>query len=318
MFQRKNGDQMKRFLFCMVCMLSVSVTAFGATAYPSKIETAQNGGKTEIHKVYELGADAAPSSIPRDSFVQDGKTYVLQDILKNEIPSHETREIIEPVTVESETNKMEDILPLIPATKEVLTDDGFSGTLQLDVSTIQIESKGTGTSSYTMKATRIYPNLAGADLQFIPKTTEENGHTLQFASVDWQSDNTANVDTHAITDRYTAVVTYEGTGIRSYSKGYTVTAEYTGIVSKTAADTVQYTAIFAQENTFPVDLHLILLPLCGAGITLAGLAVFHSMKKKKGASADEQSESNEINESDSADGIDPADDSSDNYPGVCS
>lgn len=307
---------MKRFLFCMVCMLSVSVTAFGA--YPSKIETVENSGKTEIHKVYELGADEAPSSIPQDSFEQDGKTYVLQDILKNEIPSYETKEIIEPVTVDSETNKMEDILPLIPAEKEVLTEDGFSGTLQLDVSTIQIESKGTGTSSYTMKATRTYPNLAGADLQFIPKTTEENGHTLQFASVDWQSDNTANVDTHAITDRYTAVVTYEGTGIRSYSKGYTVTAEYTGIVSKTAADTVQYTAIFAQENTFPVDLHLILLPLCGAGITLAGLAVFHSMKKKKGASADEQSESNEINESDSADGIDPADDSSDNYPGVCS
>ena len=229
-------------------MLSVSVTAFGA--YPSKIETVQNGGKTEIHKIYELGADETPSSIPQDSFEQDGKTYVLKDILKNEIPSYETRKIVEPVTVESETNKMEDILPLIPAEKEVLTDDGFSGTLQLDVSTIQIESKGTGTSNYTMKATRTYPNLAGADLQFIPKTTEENGHTLQFASVDWQRDNTANVDTHAITDRYTAVVTYEGTGTRSYSKGYTVTAEYSGIVSKTATDTVQYTAIFAQEKLF--------------------------------------------------------------------
>lgn len=309
---------MKRFLFCIVCMLSVSVTAFGATAYPSKIEMVENDGKKEIHKVYELSVEDTPASIPQDSFEQDGKTYVLKDILKNEILSHETREIIESVTVDSETNKMEDILPLIPAEKEVLTEDGFSGTLQLDVSTIQIESKGTGTSSYTMKATRTYPNLAGADLQFIPKTTEENGHTLRFASVDWQSDNTANVDTHAITDRYTAVVTYEGTGTRSYSKGYTVTAEYTGIVSKTATDTVQYTAIFAQENTFPVDLHLILLPLCGVGITLAGLAVFHSMKKKKGASADDENETVEINESNSVDGIDPVNDDNDNYPGVCS
>lgn len=299
-------------------MLSVSVTAFGATAYPSKIEMVENDGKKEIHKVYELGAEETPESIPQDGFEQDGKTYVLKDILKNEIPSHETREIIEPVTVDSETNKMEDILPLIPATKEVLTDDGFSGTLQLDVSTIQIESKGTGTSSYTMKATRTYPNLAGADLQYIPKTTEENGHTLQFASVDWQSDNTANVDTHAITDRYTAVVTYEGTGTRSYSKGYTVTAEYSGIISKTATDTVQYTTIFVQEKAFPVDLNMILLPLCGAGIALAVLAVVHSMKKKKGERADEQSESNEINESDSADSIDPTDDNDNNYPGVCS
>ena len=302
----------------MVCMLSVSVTAFGATAYPSKIEMVENDGKKEIHKVYELSAEDTPASIPQDSFEQDGKTYVLKDILKNEIPSHETREIIEPVTVDSETNKMEDILPLIPATKEVLTDDGFSGTLQLDVSTIQIESKGTGTSSYTMKAIRTYPNLAGADLQYIPKTTEENGHTLQFASVDWQSDNTANVDTHAITDRYTAVVTYEGTGTRSFSKGYTVTAEYRGIVSKTSTDTVQYTAIFAQENVFPVDLHLILLPLFGAGIVLAGFAVFHSMKKKKGESADDENENVDVNESNSVDGCDPVNDDHDNYPGVCS
>lgn len=291
-------------------MLSVSVTAFGATAYPSKIEMVENGGKKDIHKVYELSAEDTPASIPQDSFEQDGKTYVLKDILKNEILSYETREIIEPVTVDSETNKMEDILPLIPATKEVLTEDGFSGTLRLDVSTIQIESKGTGTSSYTMKATRTYPNLAGADLQYIPKTTEENGHTLQFASVDWQSDNTANVDTHAITDRYTAVVTYEGTGTRSFSKGYTVTAEYSGIVSKTATDTVQYTAIFAQENGFPVDLYLILLPLCGAGIMLVSVAVFHFIKKKKGESADDENET--------VDGCDPVNDDHDNYPGVCS
>ena len=294
-------------------MLSVSVTAFGA--YPSKIETVQNGGKTEIHKVYELGADEPPSSISQDSFEQDGKTYVLQDILKNEIPSYETREIIEPVTVESETNKMEDILPLIPATKEVLTDDGFSGTLQLDVSTIQIESKGTGTSSYTMKATRTYPNLAGADLQFIPKTTEENGHTLQFASVDWQSDNTANVDTYAITDRYTAVVTYEGTGTRTYSKGYIVTAEYKGLVSKTSTETTQYTAIFAEDSAFSFDMIYVLLPLCGAGIALAVLAA--SKKMKKGEKVDDESEKNERNESDASADIDSDDDNRDDYPGVC-
>lgn len=300
---------MKRFLFCMVCMLSVSVTAFGA--YPSKIETVQNGGKTEIHRVYELGADETPSSIPQDSFEQDGKTYVLKDILKNEIPSHETREIIEPVTVDSETNKMEDILPLIPVEKEVLTDDGFSGTLQLDVSTIKIESKGTGTSSYTMKATRTYPNLAGADLQFIPKTTEENGHTLRFASVDWQSDNTANVDNYEITDRYTAVVTYEGTGTRSYSKGYTVMAEYKGVVSKTDTDAVRYTAIFTQEKGVSVDPIYILLPIIGVALLLVCVRTC-AMKKKKGDVANETEENDFIVNG----GV--SDDDNDNYPGVCS
>lgn len=307
--------KMKRFLLCTVCMLSMSVTAFGASVYPSSIEEVDADGKTEIHKVYELKEGESPASIPQESFEQDGKLYVLKDILKAEVPEHETKEITEPVTVESATNKMEDILPLIPATKEIMLDDGFSGTLELDVSTIEIESKGTGTSSYTMKATRTYPNLAGADLQYIPKTTEENGHTLQFASVDWQSDNTANVDTYAITDRYTAVVTYEGTGTRTYSKGYIVTAEYKGLVSKTSTKTTQYTAIFAEDSAFSFDLTYVLLPLCGAGVALAVLAA--SKKMKKGAKGDDESEKNETDESDASDDIDSADDNRDDYPGVC-
>ncbi len=304
---------MKRFLLCTVCMLSMSVTAFGAdVCYPSSMEEVDVDGKSEIHKIYELKEGESPDSIPQESFEQNGRVYVLKDILKAEIPSHETKEVTESVTVESKTNKMEDILLLIPARKEIMTEDGFSGTLELDVSTIKMESKGTGSNSYTMKATRTYPNLAGADLQYIPKTTVENGQTLQFASVDWQSDNTANVDTQAITDRYTAVVTYEGTGTRTYSKGYIVTAEYKGSVSKTSTETTQYTAIFAEDRAFSFELIYVLLPLCGAGIALAILAM--SKKIKKGEKADEKMEPTKIVGKDAFDNDTGSDD---NYPGIC-
>ena len=55
-----------------------------------------------------------------------------------------------------------------------------------------------------------------------------------------------------------------------------------------------------------------------AGVVLAGFAVFHSMKKKKGESADDENETVDVNESNSVDGCDPVNDDHDNYPGVCS
>ena len=56
-----------------------------------------------------------------------------------------------------------------------------------------------------------YPNLSSMDLEYIPKTTTENGRTLNFSTVDWQTDNTENVDDDAIGDRFSAIVTYTGT-----------------------------------------------------------------------------------------------------------
>ena len=283
---------LKKIICCSVCVLSISSVVLAAEVYPSKIEYVENGGITEIHKIYELKADEDPSAIPRYSFEQNGYKYILKDIIEKEIPNFETKEYTEIITVESQTNKIEDILPLIPAQKDITTEDGFSGTMELDISTIDVQSKGTGTSSYTITATRTYPNLAGADLQYIPKTTVENGYTLQFSSVQWQTDNTENVDDYAIADRYTAVVTYSGTGTKSYSKGYTVTAEYKGTLSKTSVETTEYTAIFGGEkleveviNANDFKLQYGLIPL--GGITAALIAVGLYKLKKKGARKNE-------------------------------
>ena len=49
---------------------------------------------------------------------------------------------------------------------------------------------------------------------------------------------------YALGDRYTAVATYTGSATSSYVKGYTVTADYTGTVSRIALNQVRYVAIF--------------------------------------------------------------------------
>ena len=161
------------------------------------------------------------------------------------------------------------------------------GTLTLQLDTVRVEVAGYGSSTKEISATRSYPNLAGQDTQYIPKTIEENGKTLTLKNIDWQTDNTATSDGYALGDRYTAVATYTGSATSSYVKGYTVTADYTGTVSRIALNRTRYVAIFegtplqpvaAPEDQLPAQFNwaAVLVPfgivaLAGAGI---GAAVF--------------------------------------------
>ena len=52
---------------------------------------------------------------------------------------------------------------------------------------------------------------------------------------------------------YTAVATYSGSATSSYVKGYTVTADYTGTVSRIALNRVRYVAIFEGTPIQPTE-----------------------------------------------------------------
>ena len=124
--------------------------------------------------------------------------------------------------------------------------------MQLD--TVRVEVSGYGSSTKELSATRSCPNLAGQDTQYIPKTIEEDGKILTLQNINWQTDNTANVDGYAIADRYTAVATYTGSTTNSYVKGYTVTADYSGTVSRIALNQIRYVAIYEGTPIFPIEL----------------------------------------------------------------
>lgn len=147
---------------------------------------------------------------------------------------------------------MESVLALLPAEKEFITDDGLTGVLSLDLSTVRVEAAGYGSSTREVSSTRSYPGLASQDTQYIPKTVEEDGRTLTLQTIHWQTDNTAGMDGYAIGDRFTAVATYTGTATSSYVKGYTVTADYTGTVSRIALNKVRYVAIFEGTPLIPI------------------------------------------------------------------
>ena len=233
-------------VLCLTMALSPAVLAAEPTqaedCYPTAVTQSEDGA--ELRKMYDLGPEDDPAGIPRSDFEQDGFHYTLVDVLKQELPEHESRQHTETVTLESKSKDMESVLALLPPEKEFITEDGLSGTLSLQLETVNVEAAGYGTSTREVSATRSYPNLANQDTANIPKTIEEDGRTLTLQNISWQTDNTASVGGYALGDRYTAVATYTGSATSSYVKGYTVTADYTGTVSRIALNQVRYVAIF--------------------------------------------------------------------------
>lgn len=249
---------MKRvFALCaMALMLSMAlpVSAFAAeipaVCYPSAVTRSEDG--SEIRKLYDLAPTDDPAGIPRSDFEQEGFRYTLVDLLKQELPEYEERQHTETVSLESKNKDMASVLALLPQEREFVTDDGLTGTLTLQLDTVKVEVSGYGSSTREVSATRSYPNLVGQDIQYIPKTIEDGGRTLTLQNIDWQTDNTASTDGYALGDRFTAVATYTGSATSSYVKGYTVTADYTGTVSRITQNKTRYVAIFEGTAIEPI------------------------------------------------------------------
>ena len=237
---------MTAMILSLVCIPSALAADTSSACYPTSVTRSEDG--TEIRKVYDLGPEEDPAGISRSDFQQDGVRYTLVDLLKQELPENESRQHVETVTLESKNKDMASVLELLPQQREFVTDDGLSGTLTLQLDTVQVDVSGYGSSTKAVNVTRSYPNLAGQDTSYIPKTIQDGGRTLTLQDISWQTDNTASLDGYAMGDRFTAVATYSGSATSSYVKGYTVTANYAGTVSRIALNKTRYVAIFEGDG----------------------------------------------------------------------
>ena len=320
---------MKKTITIMAVFLLLSMNTVFAAEYPSQVSYNLNNGIFEVRKTYEMQVDEEPSAQAKQSFEQDGYSFVLTDMLRQELPEQQSKEYTETVTVSSESKELTAILPLLADTKAVTTEDGFTGTLKLDTGSITVEPAGYKNNSWTVSATRTYPNLSSMDLEYIPKTTTENGRTLNFSTVDWQTDNTENVDDDTIGNRFSAVVTYTGTASSRNVTGYTVTAQYSGEVKKVSLDKVQYVAVFHGTPIAPqevakesvMDCRYLAIP---GGLVLLCLVGFITAKiknKRKGQNKDEtiyDADYKVVKSSKDAGTDAGGSDSDEHYPGVSS
>ena len=219
--------------------------------YPADVQCVTTSTGRQIIKTYVLTAQQNPADISRDSFTRDGWRYTLTDITEMRTSRTETRSHTEIVEIETETNDLNEIIQLLAPALDYQSEDGYSGMLSLDISTVNCEVAGYRNNSYTVSATREYPHLSSADTSLIPKTITDNGRTLELDSVSWEVQHYINVDYEDIPDSYRAVASYSARVSRSVATGYITIAEYSGEIAKTISGDTVYTAYFEGVDISP-------------------------------------------------------------------
>lgn len=257
--------------------------------YPIDIVLSEDDTAWRMKKVYQLDASADPLVIPTENFEQEGREYVFLDLLAEDQRETDTKEHTQQITQESSTKDTETVLKNLAPTLDYAGEDGYMGVLTLDTASVKVEASGYGRRNKNVTATRTYPNLADADTSYIPKTVEENGCTMELVDVSWQTAAAEEVSGQSVATRYTAVASYAGTKTSRYVKGYVVTADYVGNVSRTTNNSILYTAIFSAMKepekgnlSYGALIGIPVAALAGGAGTAAGITGWRKYKRKKG------------------------------------
>ena len=95
--------------------------------YPVSVQTAEEGGVQLLVKTFLVSEDTDPQTLVEKDLTRRGVVYEATDILRQEQPGEvEKKTVSQTMTLESKTDKMEDILPLLKSTMDYRTD-GFLG-----------------------------------------------------------------------------------------------------------------------------------------------------------------------------------------------
>lgn len=227
----------------MLVLLGVSINVFAASE-PVEIIRGQTEDKQTIEKVYILQKDENPDEISRAAFTEAETEYTFVEMKTQDNSKEETKEHSETVSIHTNTENTQSVISQFKTSLNISTEDGYTGALAPDFSTLNIAAAGYGKQSYTITENRTYPNLMDADTSLVPKSINKDGNTLNLTNISWQTAASDNIDGHDLAVRYTAVASYSGTGTKTYTKGYSASVTYKGELKKTIDDTITYTAVF--------------------------------------------------------------------------
>jgi len=228
-------------------MTAAMLIIFFATAYtePLLIEEVGEDGKQYITKVFEVSADTNPNSLIEADFKKGQYLYTKSDIKKEDVEEKDVREERQSVTVNTTSNKTDDIVAKLEPQIEY-DEDGYQGALYLNTESITTKASGYGTNSSPITETKTYNNLERNDPSYIEKSIQKDGKTLNLTNVSWSMVGSEE------SPSYKAVATYSGTSTSQYVKGYVSTAEYIGEVSKPNISKALVTITYTGEKQFPV------------------------------------------------------------------
>lgn len=288
---------MKRLFKLAPCLLLAALTMMSsafAAEVPDTIVTENLNGQQRLVKTYTLSPDADPDELREDDFTYDGFCYSWAYTTKEEQVYQDTKSVTETVTVETSSDDLSEILaaldPSIP-----YDQDGYTGVLTLDHTTLSTVAAGYTTKYSTVTETKVIGNLDRNDMSYVPATTTKNGKMLSLSNVEWQVTGTDLVGEALMPSRYQAVATYSGSSSYKVATGYVTTADYCGEVTAEGIDSITYTVVYTGSEVTPAPAGLAalfggqdgsilpllffgLLLLLLAGLTALGICLFRRRK----------------------------------------
>ena len=145
---------MKRILTTLCALAFVMAGSIPALAAEADADTGQSAS------YYPISVEESddPSGIPTEDFVRNGRLYYLLDMTRKNEVGVDTKPHIETISQASDTNDMETILQQLNAELEVTTEDGYTGILHLDHTTVKVTADGYATKTQALSASRSYPH----------------------------------------------------------------------------------------------------------------------------------------------------------------
>lgn len=157
------------------------------------------------------------------------------------------QEIVE--EIETNTNNLAKVMGLFNETKD-FEDDGYTGTLTRDNSTLKVQIKDSYQEEYKVYLQKTYDNVASNELNNIPKEISENGTTYYLVNPVWNIAKTEMVSNNEVPVKYNGTMYYEGIKTKTITTSYLATVKYTGTLEKQVPDTTTFTTEYEEVKEY--------------------------------------------------------------------
>lgn len=85
---------MRKIILLLTALTLFSTTTALAAEYPSQVSYSMENGIFEVRKIYEMPVDQEPSMQAKQGFEQDGYSFALTDMLRQEMPEYQSLSLI--------------------------------------------------------------------------------------------------------------------------------------------------------------------------------------------------------------------------------
>lgn len=225
-----------------IALISILVILlFGTTCFAKNIKLKQLTKQNTV-SVNEL---LNYKSAINNEITSDGINYKLVDIqqTENKKKLEKNKEIQEELIVT--TNNEYSVLSMFETNKKI-TEDGYTGTLELRIDTLDIRVNESYQEEYKVYMQKTYKNVNSNELNDIPKKVKKDGTTYYLIDPVWSVSATEKIGDNEVPLTYMGVMYYEGVKVRTVVKNYKATVNYVGTLEKEIIDSVTYTITYEE------------------------------------------------------------------------